>query len=84
MRFFVFRSCKLGAMLSSISDLPYQRTEIEVFGTPILCIDEASLVVRILGRLLSELALAGDPAHRIAALLNERRVLFELLFCHSE
>ena len=86
--FLVYRSCDLGAVLSFISDLPNQRTEIEVFGSPILCIDKASVVVWILRwLLLSELAASWNPtvviADRATAFLNERRV-FELLFGHSE
>ena len=88
MGFLVYRSCDLGAVLPFISDLPNQRTEIKVFGSPILCIDKASVVVWILGWLLfSELAASWNSAVVIAylstALLNERR-LFELLFGHSE
>ena len=69
--------------MSTITNLFYQGTKIEVFSPSILCIDKASVVVWILGWLLSELALAVDPADRTATLLHERRI-FELLFSHSE
>ena len=82
-RFLVFRSSNLGTLMSSITNLFYQGTKIEVFGTSILCINKASVVVWILGWLLSELVLAVDPADRTATLLNKRRI-FELLFGHSE
>ena len=85
-RFFVFQSRNLGAVVSSICNLPYQRTEIEVFGTSKLCIDKASIVVWILVwllRLIPEHALAVTSTNRGTALLNERRLL-ELLLGHSE
>ena len=82
-RFLVFRSSNLGTLMSSITNLFYQGTKIEVFGPSVFCIDKASVVVWILGWLLSELVLAVDPADRTATLLNERRI-FELLFGHSE